>query len=94
MPAREKRFIELMGLFGRDITRLPPNERVRLGICQVPEGRHVFGPMSIEDNLPHAIAEVTGMGQKRLLRYGAILADLLTGDIAAHPEAVAHEPEP
>ena len=40
-----------IGLFGRDITRLPPNERVRLGICQVPEGRHVFGPMSIEDNL-------------------------------------------
>jgi len=38
-------------LFGRDITRLPPYERVRLGICQVPEGRHVFGPMSIEDNL-------------------------------------------
>jgi branched-chain amino acid transport system ATP-binding protein len=38
-------------LFGRDITRLPPNERVRLGICQVPEGRHFFGPMSIEDNL-------------------------------------------
>jgi branched-chain amino acid transport system ATP-binding protein len=38
-------------LFGRDITRLPPSERVRLGICQVPEGRHVFGPMSVEDNL-------------------------------------------
>jgi branched-chain amino acid transport system ATP-binding protein len=38
-------------LFGRDITRLPPNQRVRLGICQVPEGRQVFGPMSIEDNL-------------------------------------------
>jgi branched-chain amino acid transport system ATP-binding protein len=38
-------------LFGRDITSLAPNERVRLGICQVPEGRHVFGPMSIEDNL-------------------------------------------
>src|SRR6201998_2921147 len=38
-------------LFGRDITRLPPDERVRLGICQVPEGRHVFGPMSVEDNL-------------------------------------------
>jgi branched-chain amino acid transport system ATP-binding protein len=38
-------------LFGRDITRLAANERVRLGICQVPEGRHVFGPMSIEDNL-------------------------------------------
>jgi branched-chain amino acid transport system ATP-binding protein len=38
-------------LFGQDITRLAPEKRVRLGICQVPEGRQVFGPMSIEDNL-------------------------------------------
>ncbi|MFP5406137.1 MAG: ATP-binding cassette domain-containing protein, partial [Gammaproteobacteria bacterium] len=37
--------------FGRDITRLAPEKRVRLGICQVPEGRQVFGPMRIEDNL-------------------------------------------
>ncbi len=36
---------------GRDITRLSPNARVRLGIAQVPEGRQVFGPMSVEDNL-------------------------------------------
>jgi branched-chain amino acid transport system ATP-binding protein len=38
-------------LFGQDITRAAPDKRVRLGICQVPEGRQVFGPMSIEDNL-------------------------------------------
>jgi branched-chain amino acid transport system ATP-binding protein len=38
-------------LFGQDITRLAPERRVKLGICQVPEGRQVFGPMSIEDNL-------------------------------------------
>jgi branched-chain amino acid transport system ATP-binding protein len=38
-------------LFGRDITRLAPAKRVRVGLCQVPEGRQVFGPMSIEDNL-------------------------------------------
>jgi branched-chain amino acid transport system ATP-binding protein len=38
-------------LGGQDITRLAPERRVRLGICQVPEGRHVFGPMSVEDNL-------------------------------------------
>ena len=38
-------------LFGQDITRLAPEKRVRLGVCQVPEGRQVFGPMSIEDNL-------------------------------------------
>ncbi len=36
---------------GRAINKLAPYERVAAGICQVPEGRHVFGPMSIEDNL-------------------------------------------
>ena len=36
---------------GEDITRLRPDKRVRLGICQVPEGRQVFGPLSVADNL-------------------------------------------
>lgn len=36
---------------GRDITPTSSESRVRTGICQVPEGRQVFGPMSIEDNL-------------------------------------------
>jgi branched-chain amino acid transport system ATP-binding protein len=34
-----------------DITRLAPDRRVRLGIAQVPEGRQIFGPLSVEDNL-------------------------------------------
>lgn len=36
---------------GADITRASPSARVRLGISQVPEGRQVFGPMAVEDNL-------------------------------------------
>lgn len=36
---------------GREITRLAADRRVGLGIAQVPEGRQVFGPMSVEDNL-------------------------------------------
>jgi branched-chain amino acid transport system ATP-binding protein len=36
---------------GRDITRLAAEARVRLGIVQVPEGRQVLAPMSVEDNL-------------------------------------------
>jgi branched-chain amino acid transport system ATP-binding protein len=36
---------------GEDITRAPPERRVRLGIAQVPEGRQMFGPLSVEDNL-------------------------------------------
>jgi branched-chain amino acid transport system ATP-binding protein len=36
---------------GRDITRLPPHEIVGLGISQAPEGRLVFGNLSVADNL-------------------------------------------
>ncbi len=36
---------------GGDITNATAHARVRQGIVQVPEGRQVFGPMSVEDNL-------------------------------------------
>ena len=36
---------------GRRIDRLPPHKVVRLGIAHVPEGRLVFAPMTVNDNL-------------------------------------------
>jgi len=36
---------------GVDITGASPARRVRLGIVQVPEGRQVFAPLAVEDNL-------------------------------------------
>jgi len=36
---------------GADITRQAPHRRVRLGIVLVPEGRQVFAPLSVLDNL-------------------------------------------
>ena len=36
---------------GIDITRLPPNEIVKLGLALVPEHRHVFARMSVMENL-------------------------------------------
>ncbi|MCK6394078.1 MAG: ABC transporter ATP-binding protein [Zoogloea sp.] len=36
---------------GEDISKLRSDMRMRRGICQSPEGRQVFGPLSIEDNL-------------------------------------------
>ena len=36
---------------GKSITNSAPEARVRAGISQVPEGRQVFGPLSVEDNL-------------------------------------------
>ena len=40
-----------MTLDGEDISRLAPLDVVRKGIALVPEGRQVFGPMSVEENL-------------------------------------------
>ena len=36
---------------GRAITGLPSHEIVGLGICQVPEGRHIFPRMTVRENL-------------------------------------------
>jgi len=36
---------------GKEITRTAPHEIVRMGICQVPEGRRVFANMSVVENL-------------------------------------------
>jgi branched-chain amino acid transport system ATP-binding protein len=35
----------------RSIDRVPAHARVALGIAQVPEGRQLFAPLSVEDNL-------------------------------------------
>jgi branched-chain amino acid transport system ATP-binding protein len=40
-----------MAFEGRDLRRLSPLEIVRLGIGLVPEGRQVFGAMTVEENL-------------------------------------------
>lgn len=46
-PARQGKVI----FCDREITHLPPEEIVRLGISHVPEGRHLFGSLSVLDNL-------------------------------------------
>jgi branched-chain amino acid transport system ATP-binding protein len=36
---------------GKDITNMPSHERVKLGICQSPEGRGIFPGMTVRENL-------------------------------------------
>jgi len=36
---------------GKDITSFPPDKIVELGIIQVPEGRLLFGPLTVKENL-------------------------------------------
>jgi branched-chain amino acid transport system ATP-binding protein len=40
-----------VSLDGKEITRLRADRIVREGIAHVPEGRHVFKPLTVEDNL-------------------------------------------
>ena len=37
---------------GEDITYAPPDKIVRMGICQVPEGRRIFPYLTVAEN-PH-----------------------------------------
>jgi len=36
---------------GRDVTTLPPAERLRAGLVLCPEGRRIFGRLTVEENL-------------------------------------------
>ena len=54
---------------GRRVDRLTPNELVRLGVCQVMEGRHCFQHLTVEENL------LTGAFTRRASRT-QIRADL------------------
>jgi branched-chain amino acid transport system ATP-binding protein len=54
-------------LEGQRIDRLTPNELVRLGVCQVMEGRHCFQHLTVEDNLLTG-AYTRGLGRAELKR--------------------------
>src|SRR5215472_3122184 len=47
-------------LDGVDITRLPAHKRVELGIALVPEGRRLFGGLTVEENLAVAAGRRRG----------------------------------
>jgi urea transport system ATP-binding protein len=47
-------------LDGEDITALPPYERVRRGVGYVPQGREIFGRLTVEDNLRMGLATKKG----------------------------------
>lgn len=64
---------------GADIGRLKAQKRVARGITQVPEGRQVFGPMSVADNLAlGAYVRGTGVAVDRDLDWVYELFPILT----------------
>jgi ABC-type glutathione transport system ATPase component len=49
-----------MVLAGTDITHATPYDRVRLGMGYVPQGREIFGRLTVEDNLKMGLAVKPG----------------------------------
>ena len=70
-----------MRLFdGREISQLPPQDIVGLGICQSPEGRGIFPNLTVTENLRY-FATVVGVRRRDL-------HDALAGDVAAEADGV------
>ena len=53
---------------GRDLRGLDPAEIVRLGIVQVPEGRRIFGELTVEENLRAGALTVRDRGVRQRAR--------------------------
>jgi branched-chain amino acid transport system ATP-binding protein len=51
---------------GDSIGRLPPDRIVRLGVSQVPEGRQIFKPLTVEDHLELGAYLRRRAGEKRI----------------------------
>ncbi len=45
---------------GNDITRLAPHQRVARGVAYVPQGREIFGRLTVEENLRMGLARFSG----------------------------------
>ena len=48
---------------GRDISKLPTYERVKLGIGYVPQGRDIFPQMTVQENLELGLQPIGGKGE-------------------------------
>lgn len=51
---------------GRDITKLTPHARAKLGIAYVPQGRDIFARLSVEENLLMGMASKRGKQASRI----------------------------
>lgn len=51
---------------GRDITKLTPHARAKLGIAYVPQGRDIFARLTVEENLLMGMAVKTGRLASRI----------------------------
>jgi urea transport system ATP-binding protein len=64
---------------GRDMTRIAPHERARLGLGYVPQGREIFPRLTVEENLRLGLATRSAATPipARIFEMFPVLADML-----------------
>ncbi|WP_147110925.1 ABC transporter ATP-binding protein [Tateyamaria sp. syn59] len=72
---------------GRDLSQVPPHVAARAGLGLVPEGRRVFGPLTVRENLiaaarqgPWDFAKVTALFPRLAEREGQVARHLSGGE--------------
>ena len=68
-----------LSLEGRDIAKLPPYERAKLGVGYVPQGREIFPRLTVEENLLMGLATKPGSAKipARIFEMFPVLKDML-----------------
>ena len=59
---------------GQDISHIPAHKRAEMGIGYVPEGRHVFGRLTVEENL--AIGAYSSKDKEKLKKNIEMVYDI------------------
>src|SRR5690349_558428 len=73
---------------GKSLLKRAVDERARLGIGYVPQGRQIFGQLTVEENLRIALTTVSGKGKRgieRVFRWFPVLQEMLArrgGDLS------------
>jgi len=70
----------------KKISRLPSHKMVRLGLSYIPEGRHIFGAMSVKDNL--TMGAYVQCSKKRFSSLGYVGWFMRRQDVQSNAEAV------
>ena len=69
----------------KDITKVPPYKRVKLGLAYVPQGRHIFPRLSVADNLRTGLSSIKESIPEDIYEYFPVLKEMgarMGGDLS------------
>jgi branched-chain amino acid transport system ATP-binding protein len=75
---------------GKEMSRLPPHEIVALGLSHVPEGKHLFGPLTVAENIEMGALTLYKAGRANEAMEARELVDRLFPILRTRSDQVAN----